>query len=177
MQKGVANRASFKLQLGMHLLSTARRSFVLCAVVLAAYWIVLCISTHLPPHTPVLHLVEGLWDKSLHFSAFFGLAVLIALAWAVQRQGRHSGTRAETTLRSRASRFFSQKIPLINYVLIWTIVVAYGSVDEPTQTDFGRTCDVYDLLADTIGATFGLICFAILMRAGRWYFGREDAAK
>ncbi|HZZ73569.1 MAG TPA: VanZ family protein [Pirellulales bacterium] len=157
-------------------LSTASRTGACVAAVLILYWIGLCVGTHLPPHTPILHWIDGLWDKALHFSGYGGLAFLLALTWALARQRRHSGPKVGgASFAQRCGRFFAQRTPCLNYLLIWTVVVAYGSVDEPTQPLFQRDCDIFDLLADALGAATALALFALLMALGRRYWGDPRA--
>ena len=101
-------------------------------LVLAVYWITLFIGTHVP-----LGEVEGLpehSDKGMHFGAYAGLAFLLGL-WI----------GAGRPMRWR------------HYLMVFGIVAAYGLLDELLQIPLeSRTADVYDFIADCIGATIGL---------------------
>ena len=78
-------------------------------------------------------------DKVIHFSAFAGLAFL--MAWAIPT--------------------FPNKLWMsVSLALILTIT--YGAIDEISQTPVGRTADVMDWVADSIGAVFGILCYVVL---------------
>jgi len=109
-------------------------------VALGLYWIALTTATHLPPK--VVKAVRGfsLWnDKTMHFTAFAGLAFL--LAWAIP---------------TRAQKRFQ------NVVVAGLIGVVYALIDEVTQIPVGRTFDWADLLADFFGILTGLLSYVIL---------------
>lgn len=75
---------------------------------------------------------EDVSDKTLHFAAYFGLALLAVRAAA---GGRWSGV----TIRA--------------LVIGWVIATGYGATDEVHQRfTEGRTPDVADLGADAFGA-------------------------
>jgi VanZ family protein len=101
-------------------------------VVLASYWFALLVGTHVPPEFPGLP-PEG-YDKIVHFSAFAGLAALVAIAW----------------------RYVWGRLHVWSAVAAWLILVAYAAGDEITQPWFRRTCDLYDWRADACGAAVGL---------------------
>lgn len=101
---------------------------------LIAFWLLIFTATHLPQQSlPSLHFS----DKLYHAGAFSGLAFL--LAWSLT-----------------ARRIALRKMTLI----VVLICVGYGVVDEWTQQFVaGRTCDIFDLAADCIGALVGLVAF------------------
>ena len=109
---------------------------------LAAYWIALFLVTHvpLPPRVPS---VAGA-DKVFHAGAYAGLAFLLALLAAL-----------------RVAPSWRQ------YTKIFALVAAYGAIDELLQIPVGRTCDVWDWLADIAGAAAGLLVFAIAASLAR----------
>jgi len=80
-------------------------------------------------------------DKYIHFAAFAGLAFL--LAWSIP------------TIPNKR---------WINVVLALAIAIIYGAIDEISQTQVGRTTDIMDWAADSVGAVFGAICYVILRR-------------
>ena len=75
-------------------------------------------------------------DKLLHFGGYFGLAVLLSVTF--------------------------RRLPAAAVV---AIAVGYGAIDELTQPPFGRTADVWDWVADFVGASLGAL-------AGRRLLGR-----
>lgn len=83
----------------------------------------------------------GVSDKTLHAAAYAGLSFL--LAWALPNWGRglsHVGWAAG-------------------------IAFAYGCIDELTQSLIpSRSCDVWDLAADSVGIAVGITCYLVL----RW---------
>jgi VanZ family protein len=82
----------------------------------------------------------NLWDKAMHFSAYFILALLVSIALA--------GRRA----------------------MIWALLglVAMGGALEIMQGLIGRDCSIYDELANTLGVMAGAlvarVVVAILVR-------------
>jgi len=94
-------------------------------------------------HVPVMQKLDvDVWDKALHFTAYFGLAVM-------------------TTIAVRADR----------RALWWALgLVALGGVLEIVQGMTGRDADIFDELANTLGVAAGLgIVWAgiTLLKAGR----------
>jgi VanZ family protein len=109
-------------------------------LVLLAYWLLIFVGTHLPSHSiPAL----GKGDKAIHFAAFGGLAFL--LAWAIP-----SGRR-----------------PLsYNIAIAAAIAFVYAVVDELTQLMVpGRSGDVWDVVADSVGIVLGLVAYLIARQA------------
>jgi VanZ family protein len=118
---------------------------------LAGYWLALFVGTHIPI-TPELIDVLNASDKTLHFTAYAGLAALLA---------------ANARLRG--------PLQLRHYVLVWGLTAAYGVVDEITQIPVGRTCDVRDWLADVSGSALALAAFALVMKL--WPRSSENAVE
>lgn len=98
-------------------------------ILLAVYWILLFIGTHLPPSDIVAPVLN--FDKAIHFFAYFILGFLLG--------------RSENL--GQWSRFI--------YGLI--LLTIYASVDELTQPYFGRSSEWLDGLADFIGSASGLL--------------------
>ena len=97
---------------------------------LLLYWLAILLGTHLPSGVVALPVAS---DKLQHVAAFLGLGFL--LAWA-------------GVLRRRPS--------LALYGGLFVLALAYGAVDELTQTLVpGRTADLRDWLADAAGAALG----------------------
>lgn len=104
------------------------------AVVL--FWPAIALVTwgELTPSTP--HLEVHIWDKLLHFTAYFGLAVLAALS-----------------LKTRSSLFCA--------VLG---LIAFGGVLEILQGLTGRDADWLDEGANTLGAFLGAVIGLMSLR-------------
>lgn len=110
-----------------------------------AYWGALFAGTHLPGGGKIPG--HG-FDKLLHAGAYCGLAIVLASAWA---------SIGELDLKAR--------------LIILFIASAYGAVDELTQAFVpGRTPDLVDWLADTLGAMAGIAACRLL-------FGRGNQAE
>ena len=112
----------------------------IATICLSVYWLAIFAATHLPSRA-----LPGLqWsDKVYHIIAFSGLAFL--LAWA---------------LPNRLSRTFP------HVVLAALIGLLYACLDEFTQQFIpGRTCDVWDVLADAGGIAIGLAIYWTLRQA------------
>jgi VanZ family protein len=104
---------------------------------LAALWLTLFTLTHIPvpPHTPI----DQLGDKFEHFTAYAGLAFMIAATWEL----------AVGRLNTR------------HLVIVWMVVTIYGALDEITQIPVGRDCEFGDWVADTSGALLGIAAFLV----------------
>ena len=110
------------------------------AVLLAIYWPALFISAHMPVPRAVLE--SKVSDKSLHFLAYL---ILVFLLWSTVGDGKKVNWR-------KASPWW-----------VLSIMVAYGIVDEWLQLyAAGRTCNIWDFLADMIGTLIGLGLFSVL---------------
>ena len=113
-------------------------------LLLGLYWLVLFTATHLPPaHLPNAHFN----DKVEHVAAFGLLTgALYVSLWSVKRP---------------AWRIAAIVLP---------IVLIYGALDEQTQPLTGRTCDLRDWYADTVGAVGAvtvMVCWDALSRPAR----------
>ncbi len=108
----------------------------LATACLLAYWLGIFLLTHLPSSA----IPRLLWsDKVYHAGAFAGLSFL--LCWALP-------TRLGSNARLR------------QMLLAALIAIAYGSIDEFTQKFIpGRSCDIWDLAADAVGALIGVTCY------------------
>jgi hypothetical protein len=107
--------------------------------ILAAYWIALLVLTHIP--IPKIVYQAHVSDKWLHFLAFMNLVFLLWFSFRPDDK---------VSWRSR---------------LVWLLVLAvcvYGGLDELTQPYFGRTCDLYDFLANVAAIITGLIILTFL---------------
>ncbi len=106
------------------------------STVLLAYWALIFVGTHLPAaRMPSLHAS----DKLYHFVAFAGLSFL--LCWAIP-----------------SSRVSWGKI----LVLAALIGMSYSVLDELTQQFIpGRSCDIWDVAADSVGVCLGLVSYTV----------------
>ncbi len=79
------------------------------------------------------------WDKAEHFTAYFGLAGMVVLALG-----------------------FSRRLP-------WALlaVLALGGTLEVLQNYTGRDSDWYDMLANTLGWTAGIVIGSIILLVAR----------
>ncbi len=107
--------------------------------VLAVYWPVLFILTHIP--IPDVARKSGMSDKLMHVLAYMGLMVLVW--WAVSPYQRVNWCK--------------WKVWLILAVVVW-----YGVTDEWLQGHVGRSADLEDLFANLVGALTGLALLTVL---------------
>ncbi len=91
-------------------------------------------------HTPAPGLVRGVSDKTMHFSGYAVLAMLMSVTMTVRGQSR--GKR-----------------------LLWAIIVfpIYAALDELTQPIVNRHCDIMDWVADVSGALLMVAAWELLM--------------
>jgi VanZ family protein len=126
--------------------------------VLAVYWLLLVLGTHLP-RLPRADLLSSDIDKVCHFLAYSGLAFLCALAWFIARSA-------------------SRPLNIWHFVIIVVGLATYGVIDEVTQPWVGRSCELGDWVADLSGAAFGVVCFSAARSLSRWFapgfFRRAD---
>ena len=116
---------------------TATAGKLIARGLLAVYWLLLLVGTHLPWDSgPNISLLP---DKVLHFTGFAGLALL--LAWMLSFRSVLTKTRA---------------------MIVIVICGSYGAIDELTQPLSGRTCEVNDWLADLAGAAAGVAIFCLV---------------
>ena len=108
--------------------------------VLAVYWPLLFLSTHLPrlPHIPL-----GPSDKVLHYLAYLILTLLFWLA------------------RFGSQRPSFRKARLYKIIILFSL---YGAMDEITQRFVGRCCDIEDWVADICGSLTALLLLYVLRR-------------
>lgn len=119
-----------------HRLTSSARLVSIAALVV--YWLVLFVSTHMPSGVIAQPRV---WDKLLHFAAYGGLTFLLAFP---------------VTMRSGPS--------LGAYVYLLVIAACYGAVDELGQILVpGRAADIWDWVADMVGAVAGLAIYRIFL--------------
>jgi VanZ family protein len=122
-------------------------------VVLVGYWLVMFTGTHWP-NLSLAQYPENT-DKVLHFSGYAGFSFLLAVRlWLKQVSAGGEPPRWSG-------------LSLRDVLLILAIVVVYSSVDEVSQTPFGRTCDYRDAIADCIGGVIGLGVFTVFRIALR----------
>lgn len=98
---------------------------------LVSYWIFCFLLTHLPLN-PAAVPIQGL-DKLVHFTLYLGLALLLLKA-----KGLSSPTG-----------------DVIRKSLL--LIVGYSVLDELTQPLVNRTFEVWDLIADWLGAITGVL--------------------
>lgn len=108
-------------------------------ILLCCYWGALFLGTHIP--LPQLNDLPKHSDKGMHFVAYAGLSFIL-LIWS-------------STLR---------KVRFRHYLIIFAITACYGATDELLQPFVGRTCDLYDWIADCIGSVIGLSIAALLCK-------------
>ena len=102
---------------------------------LAVYWLAMFIGTHWPTTPQFIH---GNSDKIWHFFAYAGLGAMCSAAWALSRP----------TILAR--------LALRHCLLIVLVVAVYGALDEITQPLVGRSCELLDWSADSLGACAGV---------------------
>lgn len=124
----------------------------LASLMLATYWLLLMIGTHVPSSANGSPLI---WDKLLHFAAYAGLASLLALV-----------------VKSRYDMNLSR------YTAIFLIAGVYGAIDELAQLPIpGRNADFRDWLANLLGAVSGLIFFRLVAMLFASHFTRRNSRR
>lgn len=108
---------------------------------LIIYWILLFTLTSLPSQAiPSV----GVSDKIEHFGAFFILSSLFYLTMLFQKKSE--------TLKKYA-------LPITFFIITF-----YGALDELHQLLIpGRSCELNDLLADTVGALIAIIILRVIL--------------
>lgn len=120
----------------------------IAAVALVLYWPTLFVFAHIP--IPQVVREANVSDKSLHF---LGYLVLVYLFWFT--------VHGDVKVNWRS-------------IAPWWILAAmalYGVFDEWSQNFVvGRTCDVRDFMADSVGIIGGLVLFSVVTfwSAGLW---------
>ena len=120
-------------------------------VVLAVYWVALFVGTHIP--NPQGILPPEVSDKTLHLTAYCGLALLFTL-WV-------------STKRALGPK---------RCLLILLGLAAYGAADELLQMVpiINRHADALDWVADVIGVILGLVIVLCLRGLLSWFWPRHD---
>ncbi len=113
----------------------AIRGFRVASLLLAGYWLLLFVATHIPK-PPALRMQHS--DKVMHLVAYAGLAFL--LCWAFPKD---------------------VKKPRAHLWAAWFVAVCYGAMDELSQIPVGRHADVWDWCADSVGALIGLLAYCV----------------
>jgi VanZ family protein len=129
-----------------------KQSFI-WQIALALYWLALFVMTHVPSEMATLPGAST--DKLVHIAAFAVLAMLLATAWQLT----------------------AGPIGLRHLAYAWLLLVAYGAIDEWTQTLVGRQASLWDLLGDALGALVGLALFAALRGLGGAGLQRGDRSQ
>jgi len=121
-------------------------------VLLACYWLLMLVGTHLPIDR--WRALSGehrfLTDKWQHYLAYAVLGALLALWWS---------SRNRLTWQTAS--------------LLWGVVALYGLFDELTQPWFGRIADLLDWRADLVGSATGLGLFIV----GRAMLGSRETCE
>ena len=83
------------------------------------------------------------WDKMQHLLAFGALSVAVGLWFSPAFWSRRSAV-----------------------ALLLTAIIgsAYGAIDEFHQYFVGRCCDIFDWIADTLGAMLGALAVMLFMK-------------
>ena len=124
-----------------------KRKIYLVYVPLIIYWIMLFAATSLPAASMPSVAVS---DKIKHFSAFFGLSVLLSL-----------------------TLLYQDKILLFKkYFLVAALIICslYGFVDEIHQSFVpGRNSEFLDWVADSLGAAAGVLLVDYLLKKFKYF--------
>jgi hypothetical protein len=107
--------------------------------VLVPYWIALVILAHIP--IPQLVYRAQVSDKWLHFLAYLNLVFLLWFSISPD---------SKVSWRSRLA-----------WLILFAVAVC-GGLDELSQPYTGRTCDIWDFVADAEGILAGLVMFTFL---------------
>jgi len=124
-----------------------KRKVYLVYVPLVLYWIMLFTATSLPAaHVPSF----AISDKIKHFSAFFGLSVLLSL-----------------------TLLYQNKVLLFKkYFIAAAVIISsfYGLVDEIHQSFVpGRNSEFLDWVADSLGAAAGVLFVYYLLKKFEYF--------
>ena len=131
------------------------------AIFAALYLVFIAVSTHVPLTGVQLPQWRVPADKTFHFTAYAGLAfVLATLAAAIW-----TGTQGK-----RWGHF-------LRYAAVLPIVALYAVIDELTQPAVGRTADTLDWAADVAGSTVGLVLFFVVRFGLKRLAGRRVARR
>lgn len=120
---------------------------------LILYWLALFTGTHIPinlkPDVPGN-------DKLQHLLAYGGLAFLLGGVILLQFERR--GKRRVLLIGALA------------------LLALYGAFDELTQLFVGRSCDLFDWLADLGGSAIGLMAVVVMFRIRRFLVSERRAS-
>ncbi|MDE6452217.1 MAG: VanZ family protein, partial [Odoribacter sp.] len=123
---------------------TEKRIWIAAAVLWASVIFILCAmpAKEIPtPHLNIPHL-----DKIVHGGMFFVMSVLLILP---------------------LERYTSLTKRRIYTIAVW-VAFGYGGLMEILQHYcFGRSGDVWDLLADVVGGIVGCVCYPLVRRICR----------
>lgn len=106
----------------------------LIALALVLYWLTIFIATHIP--VPAWTRRMAMSDKTMHYIAFFILAVLLWLTVSFEKKVNWLKLRTW---------------------LIVILIVIYAVIDEILQRAMYRSADYRDIIADLAGAFAGLL--------------------
>jgi VanZ family protein len=121
----------------------------LITVTLVVYWVLLILGTHLP--ATAVGAVP-LPDKWLHFTAYTGLAFLLATTVTAYRRPRWQ-----------------------TYAWMAAVLLIYGALDEVSQIPVpGRHADFADWLANARGIATGLVLHRIALAVYEWVIARSE---
>ena len=119
-----------------------KRKKYLIYLPLGLYWVLLLFLTSIPGVNIPTQITFN--DKLEHITAFMGLGLLLSLTLKVQNKYQYL------------------KLNYIKTTL--AIGVCYGVLDELHQLFIaGRSCDIWDVTADTTGIVTGLIIISIII--------------
>ncbi|QDV90949.1 hypothetical protein RAS2_20340 [Phycisphaerae bacterium RAS2] len=117
----------------MNLQSRRMRTAVFGCLFVGAF-----VTSHMPP--PPVPSRPPINDKVMHFSGFVLLGMVSI--WRGLTVGRRYPMKS---------------------ALAWLVgLMAYGAVDEWTQPIMGRSCELYDWVADVFGAIVGIAIILLL---------------
>ena len=110
-------------------------------------WIIIILVFSSLPRLPQINinneLLERYFDKLMHFSEYFALAFLAFLTFA----------KSEIKLWSR------------KVIILTLCLIAFAAADETHQLlIIARSFSIYDMIADFLGITFGILFTLILNR-------------
>jgi len=116
-------------------ISISKKNKNLIYIALIVYWFFLFIATTLPSISPPIKF--ELSDKVYHLVAFIILAFLLSISLEIQN--------------------FSKTLKKNFLIYAAIIAILYGGIDELHQMYVpNRSCDIYDWLADILGAIIGI---------------------
>jgi hypothetical protein len=113
----------------------------LFTIILVFYWVGIFVATHIP--MPEWTGKMGVSDKTMHFSAFMILTILLWLSTSFEKKADWKKIRPW---------------------LIMAIILIYAASDELLQNFVkGRSADIYDAAFDSLGAATALALLTILV--------------